>query len=280
LFSVKCFFNRKQSEIKLSLVENKTTKMFSSKKNKGTTIFGIRPITEAIRSGKDIEKIFFQQGTPRTRGRLMCELNDEIKKFKIPFQFVPAQKLNHIVKSRNHQGVVALISPVSYSSIEDIIPAIFEKGETPLVIILDRITDVRNFGAICRSAECAGAHAIIIPSHGNAQINSDAIKTSAGAIFNIPICRSENLKQTIDFLKKSGLSIIACMEKSERTIYETNFSLPTALLFGSEENGISQEYLKLSDVQAKIPLFGKIQSLNVSVSAGIVLYEAVRQRMK
>lgn len=254
--------------------------MFSSKKNKGTTIFGIRPIAEAIRSGKDIEKIFFQQGTPRTRGRLMCELNDEIKKFKIPFQFVPAQKLNHIVKSRNHQGVVALISPVSYSSIEDIIPAIFEKGETPLVIILDRITDVRNFGAICRSAECAGAHAIIIPSHGNAQINSDAIKTSAGAIFNIPICRSENLKQTIDFLKKSGLSIIACMEKSERTIYETNFSLPTALLFGSEENGISQEYLKLSDVQAKIPLFGKIQSLNVSVSAGIVLYEAVRQRMK
>jgi 23S rRNA (guanosine2251-2'-O)-methyltransferase len=238
-------------------------------------IFGIRPIIEAIRSGKEVEKIFFQQGTGSA---LMAELNDEIKKYKIPFQFVPAEKLNHMMKSKNHQGVIAQLSPVTYRDIEDIIPIVFEKGETPLVIILDRITDVRNFGAISRSAECAGAHALIIPSKGSAQINGDAIKTSAGALYQIPVCRSENLKQTCDFLKKSGLSIIACTEKTEKTIYDIDFSLPTAIILGSEEDGISDEYLKFSDAKAKIPLFGKIESLNVSVSAGVTLYEVIRQR--
>ncbi len=238
-------------------------------------IFGIRPIIEAIRSGKEVEKIFFQQGTGSA---LMSELNDEIKKYKIPFQFVPAEKLNHLMKSKNHQGVIAQLSPVTYRDIEDIIPTVFEKGETPLVIILDRITDVRNFGAISRSAECAGVHALIIPSRGSAQINSDAIKTSAGALYQVPVCRSENLKQTCDFLKRSGLSIVACTEKTEKTIYDTDFSLPTAIILGSEEDGVSEEYLKFSDTKAKIPLFGKIESLNVSVSAGITLYEVVRQR--
>lgn len=238
-------------------------------------IFGIRPVIEAIRSGKEVEKIFFQQGTGSA---LMAELNDEIKKYKIPFQFVPAEKLNHLMKSKNHQGVVAQLSPVTYRDIEDIIPAVFEKGEVPLVIILDRITDVRNFGAISRSAECAGAHALIIPSKGSAQINSDAIKTSAGALYQIPVCRSENLKQTCDFLKRSGLRIIACTEKTDQTIYNTDFSLPTAIILGSEEDGISEEYLKFSDEKTTIPLFGKIESLNVSVSAGITLYEVVRQR--
>jgi 23S rRNA (guanosine2251-2'-O)-methyltransferase len=246
------------------------------KKNDDTKlIFGIRPIIEAIRSGKEVEKIFFQQGTGSA---LMAELNEEIKKYKIPFQFVPAEKLNHMMKSKNHQGVIAQLSPVTYRDIEDIIPIVFEKGETPLVIILDRITDVRNFGAIGRSAECAGAHALIIPSKGSAQINGDAIKTSAGALYQIPVCRSENLKQTCDFLKKSGLSIIACTEKTEETIYDIDFSLPTAILLGSEEDGISDEYLKFSDAKAKIPLFGKIESLNVSVSAGVTLYEVIRQR--
>lgn len=238
-------------------------------------IFGIRPVIEAIRSGKEIEKIFFQKDSG---SRLMGELNEDIKKYKIPFQFVPAEKMNHLIKSRNHQGVIALLSPVTYRDIEDIIPTVFEKGETPLVIILDRITDVRNIGAIARSAECAGVHAMIVPSRGSAQINSDAIKASAGAIYQIPICRSENLKQTFDFLKRSGLRIIACTEKSEKTIYETDFSLPTAIVLGSEEDGISEEYMKLSDAKAKIPLHGKIESLNVSVSAGITLYEVVRQR--
>ena len=245
------------------------------KKTAVKLIFGIRPVIEAIRSGQEIEKILFQQGTG---AKQMSELNDELKKYKIPFQFVPPEKLNHLIKSRNHQGVVAMLSPVTYLNIEDIIPAVFEKGETPLVIILDRITDVRNIGALSRSAECAGVHAVIVPSRGSAQINSDAIKASAGAIYQVPICRSENLKQTIDFLKTSGLQIISCTEKSAQTIYEMDFSLPTAIILGSEEDGISEEYLKLSDEKAKIPLYGKIESLNVSVSGGITLYEVVRQR--
>lgn len=208
----------------------------------------------------------------------MGELNNEIKDFKIPFQFVPIEKLNHLVKTKNHQGIVAVLSPIAYQNLENIIPTIFEKGENPLVMILDRITDVRNLGAISRSAECAGAHAIVVPSKGSGQINSDAVKSSAGAIFNIPVCRSENLKSTIDFLKKSGLQVVACTEKTDTTIYENDFSLPTAIILGSEEDGISPEYLKLSDARAQIPLFGKIESLNVSVSAGVILYEVVRQR--
>lgn len=253
----------------------KTSEGREKKEEANKLIFGIRPVIEAIRSGKEVEKIFFQQGTGSA---LMAELNDEIKKYKIPFQFVPVEKLNNLMKSKNHQGVVAQLSPVTYRDIEDIVPTVFEKGETPLVIILDRITDVRNFGAISRSAECAGVHALIIPSKGSAQINSDAIKTSAGALYQIPVCRSENLKQTCDFLKKSGLRIIACTEKTEDSIYDTDFSLPTAIILGSEEDGISDEYLKMADGKAKIPLFGKIESLNVSVSAGITLYEVVRQR--
>lgn len=253
----------------------KTSEGREKKDDANKLIFGIRPVIEAIRSGKEIEKIFFQQGTGSA---LMAELNDEIKKYKIPFQFVPAEKLNHLMKSKNHQGVVAQLSPVTYRDIEDIIPTIFEKGETPLVIILDRITDVRNFGAISRSAECAGVHALIIPSKGSAQINSDAIKTSAGALYQIPVCRSENLKQTCDFLKKSGLRIVACTEKTDKSIYETDLTVPTAIIMGSEEDGISEECLKMSDAKAMIPLFGKIESLNVSVSAGVTLYEVVRQR--
>jgi 23S rRNA (guanosine2251-2'-O)-methyltransferase len=255
--------------------ETRTSQGREKKDEANKLIFGIRPIIEAIRAGKEIEKIYFQQGTGSS---LMAELNDEIKKYKIPFQFVPPEKLNNMMKSKNHQGVIAQLSPVTYRNIEDIIPTIFEKGETPLVIILDRITDVRNFGAISRSAECAGVHALIIPSKGSAQINSDAIKTSAGALYQIPVCRSENLKQTCDFLKRSGLQIIACTEKTDKTIYDTDFSLPTAFILGSEEDGISDEYLRMCDEKAKIPLFGKIESLNVSVSAGVTLYEVVRQR--
>jgi len=238
-------------------------------------VFGIHPVIEAIRSGKEIEKIYFQKNIGN---KLMSELNTEIKEFNIPFQFVPVEKLNHLVKSKNHQGVVAVLSPVEYQNLENIIPAVFEKGETPLVMILDRITDVRNLGAIARSAECAGVHAIVVPSRGSGQINSDAIKSSAGAIFNIPFCRSENLKQTIDTLKASGLRIIACTEKTEKTIYATDLTLPSAIILGSEEDGISEEYLKLCDAKSQIPLYGNIASLNVSVSAGIILYETIRQR--
>ena len=238
-------------------------------------IFGIHPILEAIRAGKDIEKVLMQKGTGN---KLMSELYKEIVEYKIPFQFVPPEKLNHLVKSKNHQGVVALLSPVVYQDIQNIIPGIFEKGETPLVLILDRITDVRNLGAIARTAECSGVHAILVPSKGSAQINSDAVKTSAGAIFRIPVCRSENLKYTIEFLKRSGLQIIGCTEKAGKKIIQINFSMPSAIILGSEEDGISPEYLKQCTEEAAIPLLGEIGSLNVSVSAGMVLYEALRQK--
>ena len=264
-------------EQKLKSKKDFSTSVTSGKRGDARPVFGIHPIIEAIRSGKEIEKIFFQKNAGN---RIMGELNEEIKKYNIPFQFVPEEKLNHLIKARNHQGVVALLSPVSYQQLENILPTVFERGEIPIIIILDRITDVRNLGAIARSAECAGVHAIIVPSRGSGQINSDAIKSSAGAIFSIPFCRSENLKQTIDFLKTSGLKIISCTEKSDKTIYENDFLLPTAIILGSEEDGISEEYLKMSDSKACIPLFGNIESLNVSVSSGIILYEAVRQRMK
>ena len=227
-------------------------------------VFGIRLIIEAIRSGKEIEKILLQKDTG---SRLMAELKNEIKEFNIPFQFVPVEKLNHLTKSSNHQGVVALLSPITYQNIENIIPGIYEKGETPLIVILDRITDVRNMGALCRTAECSGVHAIIVPSKGSAQINSDAIKTSAGALFTLPVCRSENLKTTIDSLKASGLQVIACREKGEKNISEVDFSIPSAIIFGSEEDGISGEYIKRCDAEASIPLLGEIGSLNVSVAA-------------
>ena len=238
-------------------------------------ICGVHPIIEAIRSGKEIEKIYFQKNIGN---KPIGELTDAIKEFNIPFQFVPLEKLNHIVKSTNHQGVVAMLSPINYQNIEDIVPTIFESGEIPLILILDRITDVRNLGAVARSAECSGVHAILIPSRGSGQINSDAIKSSAGAIFNIPICRSENLKTAIEELKASGLRIVACTEKTDTIIYKNDFTVPTAVILGSEEDGISEEYLKMCDIKTKIPLFGNTESLNVSVAAGIVLYEVIRQR--
>ncbi len=244
-------------------------------KNNSKPIFGIHPVKEAIAAGKDIEKIFLQRGTGN---KLMSELYKEITENKIPFQFVPPEKLNHLVKSKNHQGVIALLSPITYRNIEDIIPTVFEKGETPLILLLDRITDVRNIGAIARTAECTGVHALIVPAKGSAQINSDAIKTSAGAIFNLPVCRSENFKHTIEFLKRSGLQIIACTEKGNKQIDEINFSLPTALILGSEEDGVSEEYLKRCDAETAIPLLGETASLNVSVAAGIALYEVMRQK--
>ena len=238
-------------------------------------ICGIHPILEAIRAGKEIEKIYLQKNAGN---KTMAELNTAIREHNIPFQFVPTEKLNHLIKSTNHQGVVAILSPIAYQDLELILPTVFEKGETPLVLVLDRITDIRNLGAIARSAECAGVHAIVIPSRGSAQINSDVIKSSAGALFNIPVCRSENLKTTIDYLKKSGLHLIACTEKCDTPIYQADLSLPLAILMGSEEDGISEEYLHLCDARTKIPLYGNTESLNVSVSAGIILYEAVRQR--
>jgi len=241
---------------------------------KQNLIYGIRPIIEAIHAGKEIDKLFIQAGL---KGELYKELNELISKNRVPTQFVPIEKINKLAPN-NNQGVVGFLSNVSYQSLENIVMSAFEEGRAPLILILDRITDVRNFGAIVRTAECTGVDAIVIPSKGAAQINEDAIKTSAGALHTMNICREENLKSTIHFLKASGLQVVAATEKTRINYTDADFTKPTAFIMGSEEDGVSGEYLKLCDQQLAIPLLGKIQSLNVSVACGVMLYETVRQR--
>lgn len=238
-------------------------------------LFGIRPLIEAIEAGKEVDKIFIQHDLNHA---LINELKQLLKKRNLIYQHVPVEKLNRLT-NKNHQGAVGFLSEITYFKVEDIVPGIFEKGEVPLLLILDRITDVRNFGAITRVAECAGVHAVVIPSRGSAQINGDAIKASAGAISRIPICREDNIKWVIQFLKDSGIQLIACTEKAKETVYAANLTVPLAFIMGSEEDGVSGEYLKLSDLKLKIPMMGDISSLNVSVATGIMLFEAIRQRM-
>lgn len=238
-------------------------------------IYGIRAVMEAIESGKEIESLFIQRGLT---GGLLSELKQLLKANQIAFQQVPVEKLNRITR-KNHQGVIGVISPITYQRTENIIPTIYERGEVPLILILDGITDVRNLGAIARSAECAGVHALVVPAKGSAEINPDAIKTSAGALYKIDVCREESLVKTVKFLQESGVRVIVCTEKTENTIYAGDFSGPTAMIMGSEERGVSDELIRIADDLTKIPMFGEIGSLNVSVATGIVLYEAVRQRM-
>lgn len=237
-------------------------------------IFGLRPIIEAIQAGKEIDTLFIQKGL---KNELFQELWQLVRSHKVNYKHVPLEKLNRLTR-KNHQGVFAFISPINFHKTDNIIQDVFERGETPLFLILDRVTDVRNFGAIVRTAECSGAQAVVVPEKGSAAINGDALKTSAGALHNIAICREFNLKATIEYLKNCGLQIIGCTEKTEDMIYQRDFTIPTAIIIGSEEDGISTEYLKLCDYKAKIPMNGTIGSLNVSVSAGVILYEAVRQR--
>ncbi len=238
-------------------------------------IYGIHAVTEAIRAGKEIDKLFLQEGL---KSDLSADLRKLTKENNILYVMVPGAKLDRIASGKNHQGCVAFISSVSYFKIEDLLPTIFEAGRIPLLLILDRITDVRNFGAIARSAECAGVDAIIIPTRGSAQVGADAVKTSAGALHSIPVCREDNLKDTIDFLKESGLRIASCTEKGSTPHHSTDLTGPLAIIMGSEEDGISPEYLKRSDVKILIPMRGKISSLNVSVATGIILFEVLRQR--
>jgi 23S rRNA (guanosine2251-2'-O)-methyltransferase len=240
-----------------------------------TLIFGIRAVIEAIEAGKNVDKIMLQKGLSN---ELFNQLRQALKGSDIPFQFVPPEKIRKIT-DKNHQGVIGFLAEVTYYDVEEMLAQVFEKGRVPLVLVLDRVTDVRNFGAIARSAECSGVDFIVIPSRGAAQINGDAIKTSAGALHRLPVCREDNLKSTIEYLKESGLQIVACHEKTEQLIYDADFTKPTAVIMGSEENGISGEYLKRSDIQVKIPMAGSIASLNVSVATGIVLVEALHQRL-
>lgn len=242
--------------------------------NNNQFIFGIRAIIEAITSGKEIETLYVQRGLT---GDLYQELKKIVAEYGISAQFVPVEKLDRMTP-KNHQGAVAVISPIIYHKIENIIPEVYEKGEVPLILVLDSVTDVRNMGAIARTAECAGVHAIVVPGKGSAQINADAVKTSAGALYKIPVCRHDNFVQTVKFLQESGLQIVCCTEKTNDYIYKPDYTAPTAIVMGSEDEGIRNELIRTADYLAKIPMFGEIESLNVSVSAGVILYEAIRQR--
>jgi 23S rRNA (guanosine2251-2'-O)-methyltransferase len=237
-------------------------------------IFGTRAVMEAIHAQKDIDKILVDK---EVNNELIKELLALAKEERINVVRVPEAKLNRITR-KNHQGVVAHMSAIQYASLDNVIDECFSKGVAPLILVLDRITDVRNFGAMARTADCAGVHAIVIPEKGSAQINSDAVKTSAGALNHLPVCRVKNLYYTVKDLKKMGLNVVSVTEKTDRLMYDADFSLPTALIMGSEEDGISQELMGISDEFVKIPLSGNIESLNVSVSAGVVVYEAIRQR--
>lgn len=236
-------------------------------------LIGTRPLIEAIQAGKQIDKVLIQKGL---KGSTFQELFPLLKEHNIQQQSVPIEKLNRITK-KNHQGVIAFVSPVDFVSVEEVVARAYEAGEDPLLLILDRVTDVRNFGAIARTAECTGVHGIIVPTRGSAPINFDALKTSAGALNHISVCKEDNLKETISYLKNSGLTLVACSEKGSDTAYNADLKGPLAIVMGSEENGVSPEYLKLCDKVVQLPMKGKIGSLNVSVAAGALLFEVLRQ---
>jgi len=241
---------------------------------KSEVIFGTRAVIEAIRAGRQIEKVCVQTGLSND---LIKELINETLKHGVPLSYVPAQKLNGL-SSKNHQGAVCYLSAVQYAVLENLIDKAFGEGRDPFFLIVDQVTDVRNFGGIARSAECAGADAIILSAKGNAPITSDAMKTSAGALSHVPVCRVKDMKETAELLCHSGIQLVACTEKSEQSIYDVSLAGPLAIIVGSEEFGISPWWLKKAHHCAHIPMKGKIDSLNVSVAAGIALFEAVRQR--
>ncbi|MBN1926693.1 MAG: 23S rRNA (guanosine(2251)-2'-O)-methyltransferase RlmB [Prolixibacteraceae bacterium] len=241
---------------------------------KSDFIFGLRPVIEAIKSGKNIDKLLLKKGL---RGDSFHELNELVKLHRINARSVPEEKLNHVTR-KNHQGVIAFISPVPFYDLEEIITQVYEKGETPFFLYLDQITDVRNFGAIVRTAECAGVHAVIIPESRTAQIGSDAIKTSSGALHIVPVCKVKDPLIALNILKENGIKLIAATEKATSLYAEADFSVPCSLIMGSEDKGISEEILIIANELVKIPLHGQIESLNVSVAAGIILFEGVKQR--
>lgn len=236
--------------------------------------FGTRAVQEALNSGREIERILLQKGE---HNDLFKEVVAEARRQHIPISTVPIEKLNRVTR-KNHQGIIAFLSSVVYASLDNIIDECYQRGQEPLLILMDRITDVRNFGAIARTAECLGVHAIVIPDKGNARLGGDAMKASAGALNHIPVCREGNLKQSISYLKSSGVRVVACTEKADDLLPQQDLLGPVALLLGSEEDGISEAYLKLADAAVKIPMSGQIASLNVSVAAAIGLYEVIRQR--
>ena len=238
-------------------------------------IFGIRAVIEAIDSGKDIDKVLIKKDL---KSELAAELFAKMKEYSIVGQRVPVDRINRITK-KNHQGVVAILSAITFASLDNVVPELYEKGETPLVVILDGITDVRNFGAIARTCECAGVNAIVISESNSAGVNGDAVKTSAGALLHIPVCREKSALNAVKYLKDSGFQIVGATEKGAVNYTKIDYTVPTAIVMGAEDVGISVDILKICDSYAAIPQFGHISSLNVSVAAGILIYEAVRQRI-
>ena len=242
--------------------------------NKSDFIFGIRAVIEAIEAGKDIDRVLVKR---EMQGDLARELFGALRGTQIPVQRVPVEKLNRIT-TKNHQGVVAFIASVTYQHIKDLVPTLFEEGKAPLFVMLDGVTDVRNFGAIARTCDCACADAIIIPTHDSVSAGADAMKTSAGALHTLPVCREANLATAIKYLKQCGFRIIGATEKGNRNYTEAHYTDPVCLIMGAEDTGIPTEHLALCDDWVAIPQYGHIGSLNVSVAAGILIYEAVRQR--
>lgn len=252
----------------------KKTKWKNKMKEK-SEIFGIHPVIEALKSGENIDKIFLIKDLKNDVRREVLQLASERN---IPVQFVPVEKLKRIVNNVAHQGIVASISPIEFDDIENLVPWWYENAVTPVIVVLDEITDIGNFGAIARTVECSGANAIIVPWRNSAQINAQTIKASAGALYNIPVCRTNNIIDTLKFLKQSGIKIISCTEKASDNYTDVSYVEPVAIVMGSEEYGISKDVLKVSDDLVKISMFGNIKSLNVSVATGVILYEIVRQR--
>lgn len=237
-------------------------------------IFGVRAVIEAVQAGKEIDKILVKKDI---QSDLSKELFTAIKGKNINVQRVPVERINRITR-KNHQGVVAFVSQITYQHIEDIVPFLYDQGKSPFIVLLDGITDIRNFGAIARTCECAGVDAIIIPSKNSVTVNADAIKTSAGALHTIPVCKEKNIADTITFLKESGIKIIAATEDGEIRYTQCDCNSPICIVMGAEDKGIPTDHLKMCDEWVKIPQFGNIGSLNVSVAAGILIYEVVRQR--
>jgi 23S rRNA (guanosine2251-2'-O)-methyltransferase len=242
--------------------------------NKKEFVFGTRVALEAIEAGQEIEKVLIQKNV---QNELVNELTSALRRHNIPYTRVPQEKLDRISR-KNHQGVICFLSPIHYASIEHVLDSAFSAARDPLLLVLDRVTDVRNFGAIARTAECMGVNALVIQDKGNAPIGADAMKTSAGALHHLPVCRVRDLRDTLKYLQNSGLKIVACSERADTKTFDADLSGPLALVMGSEEDGIAPELLKLAHHSVALPLLGQISSLNVSVAAGMALYEVLRQR--
>lgn len=237
-------------------------------------IFGIRAVIEAVEAGKEIDKVIVKR---ELQGDLFRELSAVLSAHNIPIQKVPVERINRFTR-KNHQGVIAFLSAITYEKIEDIIPFLYEQGKNPFILVLDGLTDVRNFGAIARTCEVAGVDAIVIPARGSVTVNADAVKTSAGALMKIPVCKENNLTETIQFLKNSGVKVIVATEQASQNYTQVDYNGPVAIVMGSEDTGVSNENIRISDNLVKIPQFGTIGSLNVSVAAGVLIYEVIRQK--